>query len=121
MAHDGTATDARRLGRGARRGASPHSAPATDWHSDPRTGRKRPASGLRAQHVAIRHSGSPAHNGGRGMSAAPVIRTRLLSVQEAALYLGRTKRAVEGLVAKGTVPVVRLDGRVQFDVRDLDR
>jgi hypothetical protein len=50
-----------------------------------------------------------------------VLRPRLLNVPQAALYLGRTPRAVQGLVARGAVPVVRIGQRVQFDVKDLDR
>ena len=55
--------------------------------------------------------------------AEPVTRNpepRLLDVTAAALYLGRSEKAVRGMVAGGAVPVVRLDGRVQFDIRDLD-
>ena len=46
---------------------------------------------------------------------------RLLSVPEAAEYLGRTPWAVRGLIDNGKLPVVRLDRRVQIDRLDLDR
>jgi len=46
---------------------------------------------------------------------------RLLSVEEAARYLGRTKEAVQHLIAAGTLPTVRFDRRVYLDIEDLDR
>jgi len=46
---------------------------------------------------------------------------RLLSVEEAARYLGRTKEAVQHLVAAGKLPTVRIDRRVYLDIEDLDR
>jgi excisionase family DNA binding protein len=46
---------------------------------------------------------------------------RLLSAAEAAVYLGRTKEAVEHMVAAGKIPRVRADRRVFLDVRDLDK
>ncbi len=45
---------------------------------------------------------------------------RLLTRQEAAAYLGRSVRGLDGLVAKRRVASVRGDGRPMFDVRDLD-
>lgn len=46
---------------------------------------------------------------------------RLFSVDDAATYLGRTKPAVQNLIAGGTLPVVRIDRRVMLDRQDLDR
>lgn len=46
---------------------------------------------------------------------------RYLSVEEIAVYLGRTVRAIEGLVRRGQIPVIRLGRRVQFDKEDVDR
>ena len=46
---------------------------------------------------------------------------RLLTVQQAAEYLGRTEAAVRQLIHKRIVPVVRFDRNVRIDVRDLDR
>jgi excisionase family DNA binding protein len=54
-------------------------------------------------------------------SGSAAIQPRLLNVQQAARYIGRTKEAVQHLVADGTVPVVRHDRRVFLDIRDLDR
>ena len=45
---------------------------------------------------------------------------RLLTVEEAATYLGRTKEAVQHLLAAGKLPIVKSDRRVFLDVRDLD-
>ena len=50
-----------------------------------------------------------------------LIRPRLLTVEEAATYLGRTKGSVQHLVADGGLPVVRSDRRVFLDIQDLDR
>ncbi len=45
---------------------------------------------------------------------------RLFTRQEAAEYLGRSVRGLDGLVAKGAIASVRGDSRPMFDVRDLD-
>jgi len=42
------------------------------------------------------------------------------SVEQAAVYLGRTKEALQHLITSGKLPVVRADRRVFLDVRDLD-
>jgi excisionase family DNA binding protein len=52
--------------------------------------------------------------------AAPNVRPRLLTVEQAALYLGRTKEAIEHMIASGKIPTVRFDRRVFVDVPDLD-
>jgi hypothetical protein len=46
---------------------------------------------------------------------------RLLDVPAAAEYIGRTPSALRHMIAKGIVPCVRRDGRVQLDRQDLDR
>ena len=46
---------------------------------------------------------------------------RLLTVDQAAVYLGRTKEAVQHLVSLGKVPTVRTDRRVFIDRLDLDK
>ena len=51
----------------------------------------------------------------------PLVRPRLLTVEQAATYLGRTKASVQHLISDGAIPVVRHDRRVFLDVRDLDR
>ena len=49
------------------------------------------------------------------------IRKRLLTVEDAAMYLGRTKEAVQHLVAAGKLPTVKSDRRVFLDIKDLDQ
>lgn len=46
---------------------------------------------------------------------------RLLPIDRAAIYIGRTKEAVQYLVAAGKLPTVRSDRRVFLDIRDLDQ
>jgi len=45
---------------------------------------------------------------------------RLLDVPAAAEYISRTPSALRHLIAKGKIPCVRRDGRVQLDREDLD-
>lgn len=45
---------------------------------------------------------------------------RLLSVREAAQYLGRTEKSIRHLVGRRKLRSIRADGRVMFDVSDLD-
>ncbi len=70
-------------------------------------------SDLLAVKVAERLSGS-GREGGK-------IRKRLLTVEEAAVYLGRTKEAVQHLIAAGKLPTVKSDRRVFLDIKDLDQ
>jgi len=70
-------------------------------------------SDLLAVKVAERLAGS-GREGGK-------IRKRLLTVEEGAVYLGRTKEAVQHLVAAGKLPTVKSDRRVFLDIRDLDQ
>ena len=51
----------------------------------------------------------------------PEICPRLLDVPKAALYLGVTENAVREYVRHRTIPVVRANGRVLFDIQDLDQ
>ncbi len=46
-------------------------------------------------------------------------KSRLLSVPAAAEYIGRTPSALRHMIAKGTIPCVRRDGRVHLDRQDL--
>jgi excisionase family DNA binding protein len=46
---------------------------------------------------------------------------RLMSVEQAAVYLGRTPEAAQHLASSGKLPTVRADRRVFFDRLDLDR
>jgi excisionase family DNA binding protein len=46
---------------------------------------------------------------------------RLLSVKEAAEYLGRSVNSVRHLITKSDIRIVKADRRVQIHVDDLDR
>ena len=53
-------------------------------------------------------------------SASATMKPRLLTVEQAAAYLGRSKSSVQHMVADRTIPTVRHDRRVFLDIRDLD-
>jgi excisionase family DNA binding protein len=57
----------------------------------------------------------------RTHSGSASIVPRLLTVDQAAVYLGRSKEAVQHMVAARKLPVVRDGRRVFLDVRELDR
>jgi excisionase family DNA binding protein len=46
---------------------------------------------------------------------------RLLSVNNAAAYIGRTAKALRHMIANGTMPAVREGSRVHLDRADLDK
>ena len=46
---------------------------------------------------------------------------RLLPVEQAAVYLGRSEDAIRHLISCGKLPVVRTDKRIFLDIQDLDR
>jgi hypothetical protein len=46
---------------------------------------------------------------------------RLLSVEDTAFYLGRTPEAVRMMIRRGTLPAIRIDGRIMLDVLDLNK
>ncbi len=46
---------------------------------------------------------------------------RLYNLDEAAVYVGRSEKALRELVADGKIPVVAPDGRRQIDKHDLDK
>jgi excisionase family DNA binding protein len=56
----------------------------------------------------------------RGFTAL-MQRPRLLTVEQAAAYLGRTPAAIQHMIQSGKLPVVRIDRRVAIDVNDLER
>jgi excisionase family DNA binding protein len=51
---------------------------------------------------------------------APQIQPALLSVRDAATYLGRTEQSIQHLIFSQELPVVRVGRRVHLDRRDLD-
>lgn len=48
------------------------------------------------------------------------VQQRLFTVEDAAIYLGRTKKAVQHLIASGKLRTVKCDHRVFLDRKDLD-
>jgi len=50
----------------------------------------------------------------------PATQNRLLTVHQAAEFLGRTDKAVRQLVYKRTIPVIRYDRAIRIDRRDLE-
>lgn len=52
--------------------------------------------------------------------ALPTLVPRLLSVADAARYLGRTEKSIRHLVQRRKLSSIRGDGRVMFDRGDLD-
>ena len=54
------------------------------------------------------------------MACKESIQPRLLSVEEASVYLGRSVPALRELIWKGEIDVVRPDRRIHLDKRDLD-
>jgi excisionase family DNA binding protein len=55
-----------------------------------------------------------------GDDSGPEPVKRLYTIEESAMYLGRTPWAIRHLVWRGELPCVRIGRRVQIDVRDLD-
>ncbi len=53
-------------------------------------------------------------------STAP-LKPRLLTLDQAAVYMGRSEEAMQHMVANGKVQTVRIDRRVFVDVRDLEK
>jgi excisionase family DNA binding protein len=49
------------------------------------------------------------------------IQKRLLTVKEAAVYLGRSYHGVMGLIHAGKIPCVRPDRHIQIDIQDLEK
>lgn len=50
-----------------------------------------------------------------------VLLPRLLTLDQAATYLGLTKDALKAKVHLGRIPTVELDKKLRFDKHDLDR
>ena len=43
-----------------------------------------------------------------------------MTIEQAAVYIGRTPKAVRCLLTKDAFPQIKADGRVMIDVKDLD-
>lgn len=59
-------------------------------------------------------------NGDHGAPVNGEVRPRLLTVEQAAVYIGRTKDAIQHMIGNCKLPTVRSDRRVFIDMRDLD-
>jgi excisionase family DNA binding protein len=46
---------------------------------------------------------------------------RLMDVHDTARYLGMTENAIREKVSAGDLPCIRIDGKLRFDRRELDR
>jgi hypothetical protein len=55
------------------------------------------------------------------MSEEGTVPKRLFTVPEAAIYIGRSVKAVDHLIARGVIEVTKLDGRRQIDRIALDK
>jgi len=55
-----------------------------------------------------------------GVFGGGSVRPRLLTVEQAAGYIGRSKEAVQHMISSGKLPTVRADRRVFVDLEDLD-
>ena len=66
--------------------------------------------------IAAKSSERLAESGRDGGKVKP----RLFTVEDAAFYLGRTKKAIQHMIASGKLPTVKADRRVFLDRKDLD-
>jgi Helix-turn-helix domain len=57
----------------------------------------------------------------RAASENGKITPRLLSVGQGGEYLSRSAHSIRHLIKAGKLPVVKIDGRIFLDIRDLDR
>jgi hypothetical protein len=57
--------------------------------------------------------GTPSENG--------KVKPRLLSIDQCGEYLSRSAHSIRHLIKAGKLPVVKIDGRIFLDIRDLDR
>ena len=55
------------------------------------------------------------------MAAKEPIKPRLLSVKEAATYLGRSVPSIRELIWAGSLPIVREGRRIHLDLIDLEK
>lgn len=55
------------------------------------------------------------------LNSTPLAVPRLMSVTEAAEYLGRSRSAVVHLIQRGVIPVTKIGGRMQVDRGALDK
>ncbi len=53
-------------------------------------------------------------------AVSPSVEPALLTVKQAAIYLGRSEQSIQHLIFQKELPVVRVGRRVHLDRRDLD-
>jgi len=58
---------------------------------------------------------------GYGKVPSPIVSKRLYTIDEAAIYLGRTVWSVRELIWGGILPSVKVGRRVHLDINDLDQ
>ena len=63
----------------------------------------------------------PASFSPSGAGSKGAVLPRLLTVEQAAVYIGRSNEAVYRMVSHSILPSVRADRRVFLDIKDLDR
>ena len=56
-----------------------------------------------------------------GQRISSPVRQRLLSVKDAAAYLGFSLRSVRNLIYSRELPIIRLGAKIFIDLRDLDQ
>lgn len=56
----------------------------------------------------------------RQSASAEILKPRLLTVAQAATYLGRSEDTIRHMLSSGKIRPVRGDRRISIDVRDLD-
>ena len=67
-------------------------------------------------------NGSGGSDGSKGpLTLVPKIHPRLLTVKQAAVYIGRSSNAVYKLVHRLEIPFIRRGRNLRFDVRELDK
>ncbi|MFQ5901693.1 MAG: helix-turn-helix domain-containing protein [Thermodesulfobacteriota bacterium] len=49
------------------------------------------------------------------------LRKRLLTVQEASVYLGRSIPSIRELIWAGSLPIIKVGKRIHLDIFDLDK
>jgi len=76
-------------------------------------------TGRRPSQLATNESGSGSAQD--KTSRVHPVGPRLLSLHEAAVYLGCSERTVRDLILDGVIPQVELTSRIQVDILDLDK
>ena len=118
--------DAQRNGQSARltvRTQSKTCTRAEDGQSRDRASKGDPESGQTPGKQPMQPTETTTGNGRAQdkTSRAHPIGPRILSLHEAAVYLGCCERTVRDLILDGVIPQVELTSRIQVDILDLDK